>query len=97
MQARLLLAPALLPFSAPLTALSYRLIHAWQDPVVSACGHDCCQLCFQLWTVDQGKRSCPVCRAALVGGPAAPLPGVCLRLQRTLEQIFPEVTGLCRF
>ncbi|PRW20581.1 MMS19 nucleotide excision repair [Chlorella sorokiniana] len=62
------------------------------DPVVGACGHDCCELCFRRWTVDQGKRSCPVCRAALAGGPAAPLPGVCLRLQRTLEQLFPERT-----
>ena len=59
--------------------------------MVGACGHDCCELCFRRWTVDQGKRSCPVCRAALVGGPGAPLPGICLRLQRTLEQLFPEV------
>ena len=59
--------------------------------MVSTCGHDCCELCFRRWTVDQGRRSCPVCRAAMPGGPADPLPRVCLRLQHTLEQLFPEV------
>ena len=65
-----------------------------QDPVVARCGHDVCELCFQRWTVDQGKRTCPVCRAAL-GATLADMPGVCLRLQCTLEQLFPEVGAVC--
>ena len=54
---------------------------------MGACGHDFCELCYQQWTVDQRKTTCPACRQAL----AADLPGACLRLQRTLEALFPEV------
>ncbi|KAL4421074.1 hypothetical protein ABPG77_001369 [Micractinium sp. CCAP 211/92] len=56
------------------------------DPVVGSCGHDFCELCMRRWTVDQRKRSCPSCRKPLAGD----LPGICLRLTRTIETLFPE-------
>ncbi|KAL4422497.1 hypothetical protein ABPG75_008694 [Micractinium tetrahymenae] len=56
------------------------------DPVVGSCGHDFCELCFRRWAVDQRKRSCPSCRKPLAGE----LPGVCLRLARTVEALFPQ-------
>lgn len=60
-----------------------------------ACGHDTCELCHRRWTVDQGKRSCPVCRAPVgSGAPGEQLPGVCMRLARTVEALFPEVCGV---
>ena len=32
-------------------------------PVVAACGHDFCRLCYTAWTVKQ--QSCPMCRHPL--------------------------------
>lgn len=50
----------------------------------------CSELCFRRWTVDQRKRSCPSCRKPL----ASELPGICLRLARTIESLFPEARAL---
>lgn len=58
------------------------------DPCVGACGHDYCQVCLWRWTCEQGKSSCPICRAPLPTGGAPPR--ICRRLQRTVETLFPE-------
>ena len=33
------------------------------EPVVAACGHDFCRVCYSAWTVKQ--QSCPMCRQSL--------------------------------
>ena len=33
------------------------------EPVVAACGHDFCRICYGSWTAKQ--RSCPMCRQRL--------------------------------
>jgi hypothetical protein len=57
---------------------------------VSSCGHEFCGHCFQRWTVEQGKHSCPTCRRRLAPG----APAVCRLLQRTVAALFPAVGGI---
>ena len=33
------------------------------EPVVAACGHDFCRVCYRAWTAKQ--QSCPLCRQRL--------------------------------
>mmetsp|Transcript_4971 Transcript_4971/g.10706 ORF Transcript_4971/g.10706 Transcript_4971/m.10706 type:complete len:397 (-) Transcript_4971:2272-3462(-) len=58
------------------------------EPVVAPCGHDMCAHCYKRWvalsTTKVGAQ-CPLCRDPL---PASL--GVCLRLKRTIESLYPE-------
>ncbi|CAL8463964.1 g3499 [Coccomyxa elongata] len=60
-------------------------------PVVSPCGHDFCQHCYEGMMATTGSRmirhvKCPICREPLPDR----LPGVCKRLENTIEQLFPQ-------
>ncbi|BDA49068.1 probable LON peptidase N-terminal domain and RING finger protein 1 at N-terminal half [Coccomyxa sp. Obi] len=60
-------------------------------PVVSPCGHDFCQHCYEGIMTTAGSRvichiKCPICREPLPDR----LPGVCKRLENTIEQLFPQ-------
>jgi hypothetical protein len=59
------------------------------EPVVSACGHDFCKTCLHAWVASLCGRAvvCPLCRATL---PDINSLRVCIRLQYTIEALFPE-------
>ncbi|EIE18944.1 hypothetical protein COCSUDRAFT_59869 [Coccomyxa subellipsoidea C-169] len=60
-------------------------------PVVSPCGHDFCQHCYEGMMATPGSRfpgnlKCPICREAM----PSKVPGVCKRLESTVELLFPQ-------
>ncbi|GAX79505.1 hypothetical protein CEUSTIGMA_g6946.t1 [Chlamydomonas eustigma] len=68
------------------------------DPVVGQCGHDFCKSCLEQWRASSfnGRGvSCPACRQVAMA-PGVKSLGICKRLQRVIEQAYPEKVALRR-